>query len=215
MMINKNFFWVIIFFISNALFAQNKPAEAVAIVEKSAQKYNALSAFSLDFTVIINKNEKTLQNFKGVLFVKKEKYFLSYQEQTIANDEKMMWNYQKETNEVTFFEADEGDFSMFHPAKMLSNWEAEYNAKFIREEELQKKQVYVMDLTPKKKSSFYKMRLFIDKTTFYIQQAMMYEFDGSIITYIVTKFTPNATISDAKFTFNPNDYSNVQIIDMR
>jgi outer membrane lipoprotein-sorting protein len=75
--------------------------------------------------------------------------------------------------------------------------------------------VVLVDLSPKKKSSYYKIRLFLDKTTSYIQQIMMYEMDGTIITYTITKFTPNVTVDDAKFTFNKNNYPDVQINDMR
>jgi outer membrane lipoprotein-sorting protein len=212
---NKRVFFVVLFFVSSTLFAQNAPPQATPIIEKTAQKYNALYAFSLDFTVNIEENNKTVQSFKGVLFVKKDKYFVTFEEQIIANDGKVMWNYQKNTNEATLFEAEDDDFSIFHPAKILNNWDKEYAAKFIREEEFQKKQVNIVDLTPKKKLPFYKIRLFIDKQTSYIHQIMMYEMDGATITYTITKFTPNAVISEDKFTFNKNDFPNVQVIDMR
>jgi len=218
-MVNKNFFFIALFFISSTLLAQNAVPSMVTqgapIIEKAAQKYNALSSFSLDFTVSIEENNKVIQSFKGVLFVKKDKYFLTFEDQIMGNDGKIMWNYQKSTNEATLFEAEDDDFSMFHPAKMLMNWDKEYSAKFIREDELQKKQVNIVDLTPKKRSPFYKIRLFIDKATSYIQQVMMFEIDGPTITYTITKFTPNAVVSDAKFTFNKNDFPDVQVIDMR
>jgi outer membrane lipoprotein-sorting protein len=85
----------------------------------------------------------------------------------------------------------------------------------IREEEFQKKQVTLIDLSPKKKSSFYKIRLFIDKSTSYIQKMMLYEMDGTVISYTITTFIPNAVLEDAKFTFNKNDYPDVEINDMR
>ena len=214
-MINKPLFLIIFSLISGALFAQSTLPQATPIIEKTAQKYNALSTFSLDFTVNIEETGKKPQNFKGVLLVKKDKYFLTFEDQIIANDGKMMWNYQKSIEEATLFEAEDDDFSMFHPTKMLSNWDKEYTAKFIREEELQKKQVFIIDLTPKKKSPFYKMRLFIEKQTSYIHQIMMYEVDGPTITYAITKFTPNVVISEDKFTFNKNDFPGVEVIDMR
>ena len=214
-MMNKKIFFVILFFVSSTLFAQNVPPPVAPILEKTAQKYNALSAFSLDFTVNIEENNKTIQNFKGTLFVKKEKYFVTFEGQIVANDGKIMWNYQQATNEVTLFEAEEDDFSMFHPTKMLNNWNSAYTAKFIREEEFQKKQVNIVDLMPKKKSPLYKIRLFIDKQTSYIQQIMMYEMEGATVTYTITKFTPNAVIAEGKFTFNKNDFPGVEVIDMR
>jgi len=213
-MISKRTFFIFLLFVSGTLFAQNAPS-VTSIIEKTAQKYNALPTFSLDFTVNIEENNKIIQNFKGILFVKKDRYFLTFEDQIIANDGTIMWNYQKSINEVTLFEAEDDDFSMFHPTKMLNNWNKEYTAKFIREDEFQKKQVNIVDLTPKKRSPFYKTRLFIDKATSYIQQIMMYEIDGPTITYTITKFTPNVQVSDAKFIFNKNDYPDVEVVDMR
>ena len=98
---------------------------------------------------------------------------------------------------------------------MLNDWEKEYTVKFFREEELQKKQVFVIDLIPNKKSLFYKIRLFIDKETSYIQQVTMYEVEGVPFTYMITKFTPQAVISEDKFTFNKNHFPEAEVIDMR
>jgi outer membrane lipoprotein-sorting protein len=211
----KKIFLILFFFTSCSLWAQTKPPQASGIMEKTVQKYNALSAFSFDFSVIIENSKKQTENFTGILFVKKEKYFLTFEDQIIANDGKISWNYQKNTNEASLFDADEDDFSIYHPSKLLNNWNNEYEAKVIREEEQQKKQVILVDLSPKKKSSFYKIRLFIDKTTSYIQKMMMYEVDGTTITYTITKFTPNVAVDDTKFTFNKNEYPDVQINDMR
>jgi outer membrane lipoprotein-sorting protein len=203
-------------FAYGVLFAQNTPVQVEPIVEKTVQKYNALSTFSLDFSMTVDENKSKSQSFTGNLLVKKEKYYLTFEDQIIANDGKMIWNYQKNANEVSFFEIDDDDdFSMFHPTKMLSNWKEEFTAKFIREDTLQKKRVNIVDMTFKKKSPFYKMRLFIDKTTSLIQQIKMYEMDGVTIIYTINKFSPPPPLADDKFIFNKNDYPNVQINDMR
>ena len=216
-MTHKKFFIIAFFFFTCSLFAQNKNAtpQVAPIVNKTVQKYNALSSFSIDFKMIIEKEKKTAQRIEGVLLIKKDKYFLTFNDQIIANDGKVAWNYQKTTNEVALFDAQDADFEIFNPIKMLNNWNKEYDAKFIREEEMQKKQIIIVDLKPKKESDFYKIRLFIDKNSSYIQQIMMYEPDNTTLTYKFTKFIPNAAAADTKFNFIKNDYPNVQINDMR
>jgi len=213
--LKKKTFLIVLFFFTCSLFAQNANLPVAPIIEKTAQKYHTLSAFSIDFKMSMENNKKKIQSYEGVLLVKKDKYFLTIEDQLIANDGIVMWNYQKSINEVSIFDAEDDDFAIFHPAKMLHNWNKEYDAKFIREEESLKKMMIIVDLKPKKRSSFYKIRLFIDKNTSYIQQIKMYDWDETTITYTVTKFTPNATIADAKFIFNKNDYPDVQINDMR
>ncbi|MCL2167923.1 MAG: outer membrane lipoprotein carrier protein LolA [Lentimicrobiaceae bacterium] len=213
--LKKFFFFTLIFFVSFSLLAQNETHPAAPILNKTTQKYNSLAAFSFDFQMKMEIDELLIHSFDGVLLVKKEKYFLTFEDQIIANDGKMMWNYQKNTNEASLFDAEEDDFAGFNPITILNNWDKDYNAKLIREEELHKKTMFILDLTPKKKTSFYKIRLYIEKDNSSIYQVIMYEIDGPTLTYTITKFNPSVAITDTKFTFNKNDYPNVQVIDMR
>ena len=211
----RKLLFTVLCFTSCALMAQNAPPQATQIMEKTAEKYNALSAFMFEFKVIFEVKEKSTKKMDGTLWVKKDKYFLSFDDQIIANDGKTLWNYQKNINEASLFEPEDDEFSMFQPTKLLNNWKNDYYAKTIREEELNKKTVILIDLTPKKKSTFYKLRLFIDKKTSYIHKVLMYEVEGATIIYTITKFTPNVVVADEKFTFNKVNYPNVQVNDMR
>jgi outer membrane lipoprotein-sorting protein len=206
---------VVLFLFTGTLFAQNATNIVAPIMEKTAQKYNALTAFSLDFTMNIEIDTKKIHHFNGTLLVKKEKYYLTFEDQVVANDGTMVWNYQKNTNEASIYEAADDEFMMFHPLKMLNDWEKDFNSKLIREEDFQNKKVNIVDLTPKKQSQFYKIRLFIDKTTAYIQQVAMYETNNTTLTYTVTKFQPNTEVADEKFTFHKKKYPDVQVNDMR
>jgi outer membrane lipoprotein-sorting protein len=214
-MINKRFFVLLFVFASYTLYAQNTHFQANSVLEKTAKKYNELSTFSLDFKINIEEAEKNINSFTGVLFVKKDKYYLTFEEQVLANDGNLFWNYQSNSNEATLFDADEDELILFHPLTILNNWSNDYTASVRREENLQKKMTVLVDLIPKQKTSFIKLRLFIDKETSYIRQIIIYENERMTITYTITKFTPNTPISDAKFTFNKNDFPNVQVIDMR
>jgi outer membrane lipoprotein-sorting protein len=214
-MINKRVLIIVFLLSSCALYSQNTLPKATQVLEKTTRKYNGLSAFSIDFKITTTAMEKNIHSFSGVLFVKKDKYFLTFEDQVMANDGKICWNYQSNSNEATLFEAEDDEFMIFHPIQILNNWSNDYSTKIIREENLQQKMVILVDFTPKEKTNFSKLRLFIDKETSYIKQVIIYDVEGMTITYTVTKFTPNISIPDAKFTFNKNDYPNVQVIDMR
>ena len=211
----KIFFTLLFFFAVCMIFAQGMLRQTASALEKTAQKYNKLAAFALDFKLDMVAMEKNIHNFTGVLLVKQEKYYLTFEDQIIANDGKISWNYQKSINEATLFEAEDDEFMLFHPLKILNNWNTEYSAKVINEEKLQQKTMILIDLTPKKKTFFNKLRLFIDKETNYIQQIIINNADGMTMTYTITKFSPNPPVTDAKFSFNKNDYPNVQVSDMR
>jgi outer membrane lipoprotein-sorting protein len=211
----KNKFLFLLFFVSGTLFAQNIPPAALPVINRTVQKYNALNAFSFNFLMNVEENGKKSYSFEGTMLVKKDKYHLTIGDQIIANDNQMMWNYQKNTNEVSIFESEDDDMMMYHPLKILNNWDKEYNLKFIRKEDFKKVKVNILDLTPKKQSQFYKIRLFVDETTSLIQQVMIYETNGTTLTYTITKFIPNPVVADSKFTFDKKQYPNVQVNDMR
>jgi outer membrane lipoprotein-sorting protein len=151
----------------------------------------------------------------GVLFVKSNKYLLTLDDQIIANDGTMMWNYQKSINEASIFNADDDDFLIYHPMKILNNWDKDYLAKIIREEGDNEKVIIIVDLTPKHQLTFYKMRLFIEKSTSYLKKIIIYQVDAPTITYSIVKFNSKDQVEDSKFIFNKNDYPNVQVNDMR
>jgi len=211
----KNILFLLSFFVFCVLNAQNPSPSAAPVLEKTAKKYNQLSTFSLDFKIDMLESDKKIHSFTGKLWVKKEKYYLTFDDQIMANDGQTCWNYQHTTNEATLFDAEDDEFMMFHPTQILNNWSKDYTAKFVKEEKLQQKTVLLIDLTPKKKTSFNTLRLFIDKETSYIQKIVMMAEEGMSLTYSITKFTPNTPISDEKFVFNKKVYPNVQVSDMR
>jgi len=214
-MMKKVLLFLLFFTAVFTLFAQNPSQAAATIIEKTAQKYNQLSTFSLDFKIVMSESDKRIHSFAGKLWVKKEKYYLTFDDQIMANDGQTCWNYQHTTNEATLFDAEDDEFMMFHPTQILNNWSKDYTAKFVKEEKLQQKTVILIDLTPKKKTSFNTLRLFIDKESLFIHQIVISDTEGMSITYSITKFTPNTPISDEKFVFNKKVYPNVQVSDMR
>ena len=212
---NKKILFIVLSFLSCTLLAQNDPGNANGIIEKTTQKYNALAAFSIDYTLKVDDPVINTPTYKGKLLVQKEKYYLSFDDQIIVNDGKMLWNYQKNANEVSLFEAEDDNFSMFNPMLLLNHWSKDYKAKFIRKEMYQNRAYHLVDLTPLKPNQYYKFRLFIDASTYYIQKIMMYDMDNMTTTYNITKFNPNVSIPEDKFTFNKSEYPNVQVNDMR
>lgn len=193
----------------------NTDQGATKIMEEVIAKYNTFSNMSIDFTFKSEKNKTVLLTSKGKLIIKGEKYHATFDNQIYACDSILVWNYQKEGNEVSLYEFDENEKPIFHPTKFISNWKTEFTAKFIREEFKNNKTIQIIDLTPKKGASYYKIRIFIDKNKKEIIQTQIFEKDNTIYSYIITSMITNSTISDQIFKFNKNNYPNVQINDMR
>ena len=48
-----------------------------------------------------------------------------------------------------------------------------------------------------------------------ISEITIHDKNGGKIHYKIDKFTPEVEVTDADFTFNPEDYPDVEIVDMR
>lgn len=198
-----------------SLFAQNTDGGATPILQSLAKKYQAFTSMSIEYTYKAVKDKKTIASLTGKVAIKGKKYYMTFDDQIFYCDGVTMWNYQKSSNEVSVYTYDESDDDILNPAKMLGNWQKDYTAKFIREEVEAGKSLQIIDLTPKKTQSYYKIRLFVDKNKNEIVRCAVYEKDNTIYTYYFDKFVSNATINDSQFIFDATKHPGVEINDMR
>ena len=202
--------------LANTLTAQNTDGGATAILQSVAKKYQAYSTMSINYTFKVEKDKKVLQTITGTIKIKGEKYTAKLGDQELFCDGKTIWNYQKESDEVSIFEPDENDQdNLLNPAKLLSGWSKIYSAKFIREETNQNRTLQLIDLKPLKQADVYKVRIFIDKNKKELYAIATYEVDNTVSTYYIDKFTANAAIDDKQFIFDTTAHPEVDINDMR
>ena len=211
----KRYIFLILLLFGGTLAAQDTDGGATPILQSLAKKYQALTSMSIDYTYKAVKDKKTIATLTGKVSIKGKKYLMTFDDQTFYCDGVTMWNYQKSSNEVSIYTYDESDDDVLNPAKMLGNWQKDFTAKFIREELETGKSLQIIDLTPKKGQSYYKIRLFIDKNKNEIIRCAVYEKDNTIYTYYFDKFVSNIPLNDSMFAFNAYMYPGVQTNDMR
>ncbi|MCR4964659.1 MAG: outer membrane lipoprotein carrier protein LolA [Bacteroidales bacterium] len=209
-------FIAILMFLITAVTAQNTDGGANELLNKVSQKYQAYSTMQFHYTLVTSKDSKTLGSAQGDFYLKGNKYQTSYDGQHFYCDGTSIWNYQKATNEVSIYEYDpEDDENMMNPRLLLKNWEKQFRAKYIRDEYANGQSVTLVDLTPKYNQSYYRIRLFINKSTLNIKKVVIYEKDNTLYTYNIEQFKSNVTLSDETFTFNKSKYPGVEVNDMR
>ena len=215
-------FFILFFFIFSLL-KGNSQQQNVKDTDKGASlvlkellvKYNAFKTIVFEFTIKVENETKVLSSYDGTLYIKDKKYYVAFNDQIFACDTTMIWNYQKSSNEITIYEFEEEEDPIFHPVKMLANWEDEYYAKYIDDIFENNKKMQIIDLQPKKRKSYYKIRIYIDQLKKEIARVIIYEKDNTAMTYYITKQTANTSIPDSQFVFDRTKFPNVQINDMR
>ena len=197
-----------------ATVTQAQDAKAKAILDKLSEKMNALETMKFKFTYTMQNTEDGINESKsGSIYLKGDKYRLYIEEQLVICDGETVWTYFKEDNEVQVNEVDPNNQNT--PNKMLTSYNENYKAKFIKEVPKAGKILQVLDLTPITTQSFYKVRIEIDKSKNMVYSSTIYDKNGSTFTYVVTEFVENPKIFSSRFTFNPDDYPGVLINDMR
>ncbi|MBO7586878.1 MAG: outer membrane lipoprotein carrier protein LolA [Bacteroidales bacterium] len=205
-----------LFLFCGACMAQNTDAGGTDLVRSVSAKYQAYTSMKFHYTLKATKESKTLSSSQGDFALRGDKYHAVYAGQEFFCDGVTVWNYQKATNEVSIYEYDaEDDDNLLNPKLLLKNWEKNFRAKYIRDEFINNVSVALVDLTPKVTQSFYRIRLYINKSNKQILRVAMYEKDNTVYTYYIEQFTPNATLPDALFTFDKSKYPGVEVNDMR
>ena len=190
--------------------------QAKEIMSKLAKKLANVTAISADITMTTeNKTEKTKNEQKITALVSNTKYRLLFNSQAVYCDGKSVWHYNKAANEVTLTVADSTEMQQINLPKIISEWGKNYRAKLIREEEQSGGIVQILDLTPKKRQDYHKIRLILNKNKQEIQQMQFHYFEGEIVSYVFSSYKTNPKITASDFVFDASAYPSAEIIDLR
>lgn len=204
--------------LSSAVFlnAQDN-SKAKTILDGVSLQTKSYSTIDIAFTFTIENTAKKVKDTKtGLACMKGEKYWTDYSGQEVICDGQTVWTYLKENNEVQINADDPNNDQSLNPIKLLTDYDKSYTPKFIKEETRGSIIYQIIDLTPVKAKSFYKVRLEINKPKKQVVNAIIYDKNGThTYTYSVTKFVTNKTIPDSKFTFKTADHPGVEVIDLR
>ena len=204
------FFLFSIFF--NNLFSQDTKSQA--ILDKLSLKMKSYKTFYVEFTALI-KNTSTGQNDNtiGKGWVKGDKYFATYGDNSVISNGLKTWNIAKDDKSVYESDIDNSEESL-NPKKIMTLWETGFKNKYEKESKLNAEIVHIINLYPKDvaKSDYYTIVLYISKTKIDLKKAIMKLKDGTIMTYTVVKLTPNLVIDDAKFIFDKKKYPGYPVI---
>ncbi len=205
-----------ILFITPVFAQKNKANEAEKLMDRISKRYKEFKSIKADFVYTIeNKQQKSQEKQVGHILIKGNKFTLDIANQLIICDNKTIWTYSREVNEVQV-----SDYSPKEGAIRLDDIFTMYGKGFMykiidTKKEGNKELVY-LELTPKdKKKKYFKLKVTVDKTNQTVLSTQVFEKNGSIHTYYVTNQVPNLKFEDKKFVFDPKKYPGVEVIDLR
>lgn len=192
-------------------------AKAKDILNKVSEKYKSFKTIKADFTYTLEiQSEKFKEEQKGTIYTKGKKLFkLEMNNQTVICDGTNLWTYLKDANEVQINKYDPNAMDI-NPAEIFTMYEKGFLYAYMGDETLDGKTVHLIELTPTdKKQSFYKVKLYVDKTGNTVSQAKIFEKNGNIYTYHINNFQPNVSLAENFFSFEKSKHPKVEVVDLR
>ena len=213
----KRLFTIIIALMSiSVLTAQNVDGGANDLLKKVSLQYQKYNTMQFHYTLKTTKDDKTLGVSEGDFYLKGGKYKTNFGGQQLYCDGTSIWSYDKDANEVSIYEYDpDDDQNPMNPQRVLKDWASNFRAKFIRDEFTNNVQYSIVDLTPKTAQSYYRIRVYIVKTSLKIAKIAVYEKDNTIYTYSITQFKSDIPLDDKLFVFDKAKHPGVAVNDMR
>jgi len=203
--------------LSATLHAQDDP-KSKAIMDRLIAKNKSYTSFEADFSSrLVNTASKLDVKQEGNVKVKGKRFRLTLPDNTVINDGTALWAYSKKSNEVQVNDPAEMDQEL-DPSKLLTVYEKGFKSQFVEEKAdasgVMTQVVKLFPLDPAKKP-FHTVILTVDKAKGQPRSVQVLYKDGNIVTYTLKKFTANAVLADALFTFDKAKFPGVEVNDMR
>ena len=183
---------------------------ASAVLKKAASRFDNNVGFSVTATML-DGNKKQLAKQTAQVRYFKGKYHLIVEGQELISDGNVVWQWNKQANEVTVNKLSTDDIDLLNPGRLLANYQKNFKAKYIRTDE---DGTAVVDLTPRSARSYHKIRLFIKEDDGLLRRIEVQKYDSGREIYDISDFK-RASNAASQFTFDPAKHPGVEVIDMR
>ena len=183
---------------------------ATDILKKASARFQQNVAFNVTAT-ILDGNKKQLVKHTAQVRYHKGKYHLVMEGQELISDGTVVWQWNKQANEVAINNLSTDDVDLLNPGRLLENYQRNFKAKYIRTDD---DGTAIIDLTPRSTRSYHKIRLFIKEDDGLVRRIEVQKYDSGREIYDISDFK-RASNAASQFTFDPAKHPGVEVIDMR
>lgn len=183
--------------------AMAQPAKAV--LDKVAAVVSNKGGVSANFSISSNQ----YGNASGTIAIKGRKFKTSTQSSTVWFDGKTQWTYMKRSNEVNVNTPTEGELQAINPYNFINKYRSGFT--FQMKTIGNNHQIHLTSTS--KTRQIQEMYITVNKSSYVPSQIKMRQ--GSTWSTIIIRNFKKANIGDATFKFNPKDYPEAEIIDLR
>ena len=212
------FFIILLISLFNSV-AQQDP-KAKEILDKLSSESGKHECIEVKFKYTITNLSNDFSNdWEGKLVLKNKLYRLSLMGVETFFNGSTLWNYIIDANEVnvTTPDPENKDFFLSDPSQVFSIYNTDFKYKYIGETTDNNSSYQEIDLFPKNidNNSYSRYKLVVNKTKNQIHSIAAFAKNGNVYIVEIKEFITDSIYEDTYFSFNKEDYPNVEIIDLR
>lgn len=204
------YFVLLLSFVSFCTFSQSSKSQT--ILNHLSSKIKKLNSFYIEFNATIKSPNGKVNSELGRGWVKGDKFSAVYGDLTIFSNGYKQWTVVKEDKSVYESDASKSE-DMINPKKLMTIWEKGFNNIYDHEETKGGKKVAVIRLIPKNpgKAEYHSIYVYVANSSD-LEKAVVKMKNGTVMTYVLTKFTENPSVDDSKFVYNPKKYVGYELV---
>lgn len=207
-----------IIFSFNVFFSQNDESDQVKctkilqIISNSIQSNNA-SKFNFNLKIT---SEDFNETQSGYAIVKNNQFYYKTSEREVTCDGENVWTYIIEDNEC-YIDLLKDLENTINPSDLFNMWEDGFKFKYVKKENLNNELFHTIKMFPKNpnESNYHTVIMNVNETKKTIKEASIKSKDGVTINMNISSLTANPPLTTSQFTWNSNDYIDVDEIDNR
>lgn len=187
---------------------------AIKILDSFASKALKAPSITMKFNLVTSSlTDNSTDTLAGSVIISKDKYKLNLPDNIIWFNGETSWSYLPAEKEVTITKADKKDNTFqSRPSLIFSAYKKGYKNRLIDE----KADSYVLDMYPEDiKSELIRIRLTVGKPLLNLISLEYKKKDGTIITLYVSTYDLKAKPESDTFVYQPANFKDVEVIDMR
>lgn len=207
-----------IIFSFNVVFSQNDESDQVKctkilqIISNSIQSNNA-SKFNFILKIT---SEDFNETQSGYAIIKNNQFYYKTSEREVTCDGENVWTYIIEDNEC-YIDLLKDLENTINPSDLFNMWEDGFKFKYVKKENLNNELFHTIKMFPKNlnESNYHTVIMNVNETKKTIKEASIKSKDGVTINMNISSLTANPPLTTSQFTWNSNDYIDVDEIDNR
>jgi len=196
--------------------AQNDP-KALEVLNKASAAYNKAGGVKAGFSIKVLANGGAVKdNLSGSIFLKGSKFKLEAGDMTTWFDGTNQWVYIQSNNEVNLSKPNSRELLMINPVNVFQLYQHGYNSKLLADKVENGRKLLQVELKPYTKiENTLSIVACFEKGTFRPVSIIITNKDKSGSRISIGSYLTGQTYTDATFAFQPKDFPNTEVVDLR